>query len=72
MKEQTNYINELSMRVHMKNGEKQLEDLLLTGKPLMTHEELVKHITDNLGEYLSIEEQNLLLQQNLGGIEMKV
>lgn len=69
MKEQINYIDELSARVYLKNAETQLENLMLKGKSLMTHEELAQHITENLSEYLSTEEQNQLLQQNLGCIE---
>jgi hypothetical protein len=61
----TNLINELSQRVYQKIAEQQLTGLLMEGKPLMTGEELKQHITDNLDEYLSPEEQRKLLADNL-------
>jgi hypothetical protein len=68
MKAQINYINELSLRVYNKVGEQQLQDFLINGNPLMTLEEIAVHIRENLDNYLSIEEQKILVHNNLGGI----
>jgi hypothetical protein len=60
-----NYTNELSLRVYQKIGEQQLRGLLLEGKALMTSDELIQHITENIGDYLSAEEEQQLYTNNL-------
>jgi hypothetical protein len=65
MKTQINFISELSLRIYQKTGEEQLRGLLLEDKPLMTSDELVQHITENMGEYLNAEEQEQLYIKNL-------
>ena len=68
METQTNYINELSLRVYQGIGEQQLQDFFIDAKPLMNMDELAVHITEKLGNYLSKEEQDQLVSDNLGGI----
>jgi len=65
----TNLINELSLRVYNRLGEQQLTGLLMHGKPLLTPDELTQHITENLNDYLSPEEQKQLLADNLYNVD---
>ena len=47
-----NITNQLMSRVYNDIGEKQIENLLLDGKPLMTHEEIAEHIKKHIDDYL--------------------
>jgi hypothetical protein len=69
MKTKTNLINELSLRVYQKIGEEQLKSLLMDGKPLMTHDELTKHISVNLNDFLNTEEQKQLIIDNIYNVD---
>jgi hypothetical protein len=68
METQINYIDELSLRVYQKIGEQQLQDFLINGNPLMNTDELAVHITENIDSYLSKEEKDQMVRDNLGGI----
>lgn len=68
METRTNLIKELSLRVYQKIGEEQLKVLLMDGKPLMKHDELIQYINDNLNEYLTAEDQKQLFIDNLYNI----
>ncbi len=65
----TNLITELSLRIYNKIGKQQLLNLLIEGLPLITNDELIQHIQDNFDEYLTKEEQDELIIENIYHVE---
>jgi hypothetical protein len=61
MKNNERITNELMSRVFSDIGEKQIENLLLESKPLMTHKEIAEHVEKHLDNYLNVDEQKQLV-----------
>ena len=67
MKE-NNISNVLEQKIFDVIFNQQTEGLLLHGKPLMNNEELAEYIANNLNNYLTEEEINELVYNNMGSL----